>query len=313
MSGTWAHPVNNAKIAETVGGLVSDGNCVVWIGSGLSVVAEYPTWRELIEDLCTRCKVAPLSDTDAGKAHALIEKAQECKNADDAEYYSVLNDCYSGIKAPTRVALTLLMGLDFRAFITTNFDPLLRLAGHPSGRGFYSYPNLPAAKLDEDPAGMFYIHGQAGEGTPPGSKLVLSAQEFEEAYNGPTSWFLTSLFVSYDIVFVGAELAEPEVGEILRRIGNVYASVRAKHTELPERRRCILLPARYVEEHGARVRNLGKEEGERRRFAEIDIQALHYEYATKDRRELEEILLDAQRLTGGSALDPSFGPGGGLA
>src|SRR5450759_557006 len=51
--------------------MIENGSCIVWVGSGLSQIAEYPDWKETIRKLCDKCSVTLLSESDEESASEL--------------------------------------------------------------------------------------------------------------------------------------------------------------------------------------------------------------------------------------------------
>jgi len=165
--------------------LIGAGDCIVWIGSGLSKNIGYPEWTKAIEEICAACGVSYLDPAEDKTADNLISKAEECKNANHGVYKQKLSSLFGTSMPITRRAYSLLMKLPFRGYITTNFDPLLSDAAAMAGnRVLQAYPDLNPIGIDNTNT-VFYIHGIARVGqTPVGDNLVLARSDFDQAYAG---------------------------------------------------------------------------------------------------------------------------------
>lgn len=217
---------------ETLWNLIKDGDCVAWIGSGLSAGADYPSWEKIIRDLCDACNVTSLGEDEAS-TEVLQTKADECKDHAPNKYYHTLATHFGKPISKTRLAYQLLLKLPFKAFVTTNYDPLLMYAGeienHPK---VFRYPSLPTDALSCSPAAIVYMHGLARYRDPithdeiaTGKDLVLSKSEFDAAYEGMLRSFLEQMLAFRKVLFLGCGLREPEIQAIFQRIRDAYAAI----------------------------------------------------------------------------------------
>jgi hypothetical protein len=93
----------------------------------------------------------------------LIDKAEECKLANQDAYHGYLANKFGRMLGVTE-QLLLLMRLPFKAVVTTNFDPQLNeLATTKEGFELQAYPGLDARRLwsgeQTGDVPVFYIHG----------------------------------------------------------------------------------------------------------------------------------------------------------
>jgi hypothetical protein len=104
------------------------------------------------------------------------------------------------------------MRINFKSYVTLNFDPLLAeesrwVEPHPT---VYPYPHLDRQHIRS--RSIFYLHGYVAKNSIPEERhLVLSESEFANAYrpDGPLRQFLLPTFIHDPICFVGCELREP--------------------------------------------------------------------------------------------------------
>jgi SIR2-like domain len=288
------------RIAEELLKAVSGGDCIAWVGSGLSAVA-YRGWNDAIAELCDACGISRLAKYPS--ADELIDKAEECKKADQRAYEETLANLYGGNVTVTRLAYQWLMRAPFKAYVTTNFDPLLSesaaVAGHAN---VFRYPLLELPEIGRRTKPMFYIHGHARpNGIASGQNLVLARSEFKEAYGGVVSLFLQAIFLSYPIVFIGCGLSEPEIQEQMSRVHSMLVQIKRSRVGYKSPVRFALLPPIMV----GGDRKDDQELVEAERFEELDTTVLRYSPADPAKHwEIEDILKSLCDVT------PMVGPSG---
>ena len=284
-------------IASKLAGHVRREDCVAWVGSGLSRPAGYPGWADTVRELCDACSVLPLTRAQESSAEHITNKAQECKDADVMMYNQTLARLFARPTVQTRLAYTLLMRIPFRAYVTTNFDPLL--ANTAAAHGFcntYAYRTLPFAKIGVDSRPVYYVHGLARrEGQ---QDLVLARSEFEEAYSGMSQSFLFQLLSYHPLIFLGCDLREPEVKALLTRVHDNHKRIveHSEHSDEPTLpHRAIVIPTRYRKTkdesgHTTEERETDREAEEEDRLRALNVEILRYQ-PTDEHPEIEEILI----------------------
>lgn len=284
------------QIVEELVGVLAREDCIAWAGSGLSLVA-YPGWRDVLSKLCSACGVAYFDPAiGAPSADDLIDKAQECKVTDQGAFTAVLADLFGGKVIKTRKAFYLLMRAPFKAYATTNFDPLLSDAAAVLGHSdVFQYPLLEPRRMGECVKPVFYIHGHARpNGVASGNNLVLARSDFDAAYGkggtGMVTPFLHSVLLSYPIVFLGCGLSEPDVQDLMRRVHLLHLNIKTSIPGFTPPPRFAVLPVIYSD-RSRRIRDDYAELAETTRFGELDIKILRYEPADPDQHwEIEDIL-----------------------
>jgi hypothetical protein len=288
------------RITEELLKAVSGGDCIAWVGSGLSAVA-YRGWTDAIAELCDACGIPRLVGTYP-KAEELIDKAEECKNSDQHAYEMTLANLYGGNVVVTRQAYLWLMKAPFKAYVTTNFDPLLSesaaVAGHTH---VFHYPLLETPEIGRRTKPIFYIHGHARpNGVASGQDLVLARSEFKQAYGGIVSLFLQAILLSYPIVFIGCRLSEPEIQEQMSRVHSMLVQIKNSRAGYKSPVRFALLAPIIV----GGDRKVDQELVEAERFQDLDTTVLRYSPADPAKHwEIEDILkslCDATPVVGAS-------------
>ena len=279
--------------------IIEKGNCVVWIGSGLSERADYPSWPELIRTLCHNCVIIPdHTIEDSTPSDILIEIADRCKSENITEYHRTLANTFGHI---TTVPLTfsLLMNLPFKGYVTTNFEPLLSFSATYSQRGEFvklcAYPGiLQVGLLERDnTVPVFYIHGHAmPNGIPRGENLILTKSDFKNAYevNQIVSSFLNLLLSSYDVIFIGCGLREEKINVIFSRVRDIHNDIKRIRITAKTPNRYIILSKEYKDNNGIPKRDIPKETEQAKLYEELDINVIRYSSNGKDYREIDKIL-----------------------
>lgn len=221
---------------------IKDGNCVLWLGSGLSIASGYLNWEDAVEALCQKIGVESLGNDR--KSSILLDKADECKSADPLEYCKIINDTYSKEIITSDISLIDLIQLPFKAAVTTNFDPMLfrMFIGRLNGKHPWEYPNLQMISIERDPFAIFYTHGRAKEEEDPNNlKFIFSTSEFEEAYKidelegeiGECLDFFRNLISTYPILYLGTRIREPKMDVVFESVRKRFERRDSQISERP--------------------------------------------------------------------------------
>jgi len=177
--------------------LVRSGECVVFIGAGLSVpIAK--NWNGLVETIAEQCKV----NFDTNDLPYVIDK---CIEKNESLCDKILKEEYPTITTLTRTAMSDLLKLKFKAILTTNFDPWISLRSERENyQEVFVYPILPATKpIDKN---IYYLHGRVDSEAHNSSirNLVFGKNSFKDAYtNSLLTGLLLNLLVYKRILFIG--------------------------------------------------------------------------------------------------------------
>jgi hypothetical protein len=295
-----------ANIIDTLWSLIYGGECVAWIGSGLSKVSGYPDWPVTIEKLCEACEVEKLSNEENKQSDNLIGKAQECKDKNGTLYMQTLAELFSHKPFTRRGAWDYLMKLPFKAYVTTNYDPILSEVGAFYGRDeVRAYPDLPISAIQKYQYPLFYIHGHAffrDMQTP--NYLVLAHQDFETAYkeDGNVNNFVTELFTYYPILFIACDLREPDIYEAFKRAGRIHEKILTLRAGFKRPSKCIILPTP--------IPGPEAEVGQEERLRAMGIEdVIRYEPSNPDRHEEIEEILEKLCERAGCPVKARFGIG----
>ena len=292
--------------------LVKNGDIVVFVGSGLSSrytredLSGYPSWPDLVDDLCKRCKVSyepgeVLTKTTTPERLQIL--AGMAKKADIAGYVQVIQDHFAKTIVDRKEYYDLLMQIDFHAYVTTNYDPLLAQAAvrtASSPREVCAYPRLHCGDIAL--RRVVYLHGYVEEnGKADPEALILTKDDFDFAYGEEAGGLLLPCWVSllkdHNVLFLGCELGETELAVCFKRCNRLRKAMRKRFNVCPKKR-FILLPE--IEEQtfddsvdsGARLNMASKRHATIQRLSEFDVAPIMYDPRDKRHVGLVEILRD---------------------
>ena len=195
-------------------------DAALWIGAGLSAkYAGLPTWTRFLRQLLE--SHVPWNSKDFALIASLMDSGR----------LAIAAECLQDVVGPkVRVALISQMNgssgrlpdeiayLGVRDVITTNYDTVLE----SSLRGYQTLlPSSGLAKLLSNDFKIVKIHGTVSI---PDS-CVLSLSNYVRAYNVNLNWYLTSVFSTCNVAFLGCSMnaSEPyfDVLRILRATGRM--------------------------------------------------------------------------------------------
>jgi hypothetical protein len=206
-------------VLEEIVAEISSGNCVIFVGAGLSVGAGLPGWSELISRLAADLDCS-LEDHD----FLTIAQAYEYKFGRKA-LLSIVRECTdtSGrVPTPTHRALCALPSLGVWPWITTNYDDLLERSLEESGR-----PPCVVLRDKDVPATagrsnvIVKIHGDVSE---PETIVLTKNDYFVAPLTKPVVWnMLSNTLAQRTFLFLGYSMKDPDFtqlqGTLLHRLG----------------------------------------------------------------------------------------------
>lgn len=206
---------------------LQSGNAWVFVGSGLSTQAGYPSWRELATESLSRLSARLDEDArkeavqalTAGDFPGVFEQLWRIEGTDGAVLLESLRKLLVKGNAPKVSAYEVLCSLPVPVFLTTNFDD--ELASALARAGFYhkSYGNSPdhVELLASDlRAATFKLHGELTTS----AGLILTRSQYREIKSSDLweAWRtkLASTFQFMPCVVVGHSLTDPHVQDVLK-------------------------------------------------------------------------------------------------
>jgi SIR2-like protein len=263
------------KAAEATWAFIKDRDCVAWMGSGLSTPCGYPSWETAVDELCKRCltEEALPPKPDAG---TMLDLADKCRKVAPRQYLETLDELFGHPPQLNRNAYSYILGCPFTGFVTTNFDPLLYVAGVT--RELVAYPD--ALYLTHvDHSKVVYMHGIARRnGVANSSSLIFSRLDFDKAYeNHPLSDFMRQMLCRDKALFIGCRLGEEYIEHVFQQVRKMTKTFE----NIPQRSRRILV---------AEVDDVGQAAEEERALCEVGIEVIRYPKLDDDHTGLDLVL-----------------------
>lgn len=223
-----------AQIASRVG-------VVPFVGAGLSVTYEYPTWRAFLTQQAQQANIesAIRHRLDAGQYEEAAEDLLSTRGQ------RAFHDAIEATFGPHVIAGRTLNGVVMQLpqlasgpVVTTNFDPLLETAFSQAGMPFDSIAvgaraDTVVAAARSNARILLKLHGDAEDRT----GRILTREDYERTYGtdgGPGSTvdvslplprLLGLLLMSRVILFVGCSLEQDRTVLVLRQIASAYPEV----------------------------------------------------------------------------------------
>ncbi len=199
---------------------VARGECVVFVGSGLSAGSGLPDWRTLIDKLADGLAIAPSSRR--GDLEYLLDLAQWYRNEGlrptVEELVARLYASKSASAHPT-VGHYLLASLPARYFVTTNYDDLLETALAGLRRHAFRVVSDREVARTGSPDGCYVVklHGCAMSD----GGVVLSRDDYDEFFRTRPAMalLLEGLLLNQTFLFAGYGLRDPDFRQIWARVG----------------------------------------------------------------------------------------------
>lgn len=201
-----------------------DNAVAVFIGSGLSVDAGYPSLQDMLREMGTEAGLEYLQNKEISSDW--MDDFQAIKNALGIERYNARLIEYFDYRTKNQQfnpILLNLLNIPFCAYITTNYDPCLEFASRQTPTAarptIYSFPDeLPLSELKHEQ--IFHIHGYVEPDNQESvGSIILAREEYEYAYktNDFVSYFLHGVFSEVDVLFIGFGWNDLELIETITR------------------------------------------------------------------------------------------------
>jgi len=193
--------------------LIRHEKVILWIGSGFSSYAGYPTGSQLRDVIITA-----LSELQIG-GHDLYSKSLK----EVADYYvaakdrdsliELLKDYYGNIPQRYEVHESLALINRVKYIITTNYDPLFEHAYGERIEKITHDEDLPKSSDYPEKTILLKIHGDLSD---PDSIVITSADYAKFDDKDSIVWGkIKSLLAEYSVVFIGYSISDPHVEEML--------------------------------------------------------------------------------------------------
>jgi hypothetical protein len=213
--------------------------CILFVGSGLSTLAGYPSWPQLIDRLVAEAKRSPnarLEGLEAMEARRdylmLAEFARTTLGPGD--YVELLKEEFDR-RVPATPAHRMIAETDYRGIITTNYDRLLETTitkVRDYAPGTFTTEGVAAMAEALFNPGLF-IYKLHGDILLPMS-IVLSTSDYDRMIlrNPHVRSFLFGAFLNHTLLFVGYSLSDPDFILLLRELTLMFENYVPRHYAL---------------------------------------------------------------------------------
>lgn len=204
------------------------GECVLFIGAGLSLPAGMPSWKTLIERLAADLKIqtnGPLDFLDVAQWY----REHEAFGLD--RLVQLVRQTFADPQGQVKPTLAhyLLLSLPVRQVITTNYDNLIER----SLTALHRYP-IKIIKQEEvvrtgqgDGVYVVKLHGDAESATR-GGDIVLARDDYDSFFSERPAMalLLEGLLLNQSFFFVGYSLSDPNFRQVYARIATMLQNAK---------------------------------------------------------------------------------------
>ncbi len=222
---------------------IARGNCVVFVGAGLSQGAKLPSWPDLLRQMLDWSEKHGVDMADRKELESYIEdgdlllvadEMRERLGKDDFRRFMAEIFRKTGLK-PTATHI-LLSEIPFAAALTSNYDTLLESAYTVANGGaaphvftHSDYPELSAALR----TGEFYVlkvHGTIDRI----ETVILGRSDYREVMHADSAYrqHLMTLFSVKTVIFLGFGLTDPDLLLLLDELRATFKGYTGKHYAL---------------------------------------------------------------------------------
>jgi SIR2-like domain len=213
--------------------------CILFVGSGLSAMAGYPTWSKLVEALVAAAKEIPYSRTRG------IEEFEQQKDyftlaefsrstLGVSQYAALLTQLLGKPVKPTHAHQTIAK-TNYRGLITTNYDRILETTltqvrqWTPNTFTADAVSSLATALYNPE-FFIFKLHGDIGSA----ESIVLTSRDYDRLIlrSPHARSFLQAVFLNYTMLFVGYSLRDPDFQLVLRELTLIFENYIPTHYAL---------------------------------------------------------------------------------
>lgn len=200
---------------------IRDKECCPFIGAGLSMRANYPSWAKLISKLKTAV-IAETKEEFDDESLDYKDRAENYKARLGIEKYRdiLINEFDPNKdKQPWLLIHEKLIEMPFLSYITTNFDCILENVFSDKGllRYYSYYPTLPISHIRDQH--IYHIHGVVDHANLETTQdsVILTRSDFNEAYAPGSNLIklITCAYTELTLLFIGFTITDQFMLRIL--------------------------------------------------------------------------------------------------
>ena len=225
---------------RTVSNVIQAKECVLFVGSGLSVWSGLPTWKSLLEAMIEYMKSYGVSEVELTEVQQLIEAGELSTAASlsktlmrPADFADFIDSVFIAPNHAPHLVHDLIVGLGPTSFITTNYDRLIEKAFDKVHNGqvlrvVNNNQTVEQARITKYGASQFVFtpHGRAEHS----DTIVLTVEDYRALRTqSATHQTLRHLLVSRPVVYVGFGLQDPDFLLLKEEIAETYQGGEREH------------------------------------------------------------------------------------
>jgi len=246
-------------IPEDLFSQIADGNCVVFVGAGLSLGAGLPGWPDLLRRMVDWAEKHSKDMSDRAQLEELIEDGELLLVAEEMrerlgedDFQEFMNEVFCAPDLKLTDVHKLLPGIPFAAVLTSNYDNLLESA-YATANGKIpttftqkDYPKLARALRKRD----FYVlkvHGTIDRI----ETVILGINDYREVMYNNKAYrdYLTALFSTKTVLFLGFALTDPDLLMFLNEMRATFSYYTGKHYALMHVEEVPSIKQKWFEKH----------------------------------------------------------------
>jgi len=232
------------RIPKTLIDVLKDKDYGLFIGAGLSVRAGYPSWETLLSELIDKISEetsTPMATIDelrhlAKKPSKYLLVAETIKEILPSDIYRYIKQRFgSNDKDPTSVHKKL-FDIKSRFVVTTNYDTLIENAY------VKKFNKMPTVYTYKDASSINYnlydkvdfilkAHGDSNRAP---NEIILTEKDYRNIIYNEKGYqsVLQNIFSSFNIIFIGVSLNDPELNLLLGYIHHIFHGGTPEHYAL---------------------------------------------------------------------------------
>ena len=207
---------------DTLCRLIREEKVILWVGSGFSCYAGYPSGSELCSLLLSSIGELPEGGivTDSVSLQDAADRYVQKNGREDLNRFLVEQFGKDPVHQEIHEALALINRIKY--VVTTNYDPVFERAYRDRIVVVSHDEDLPGLSEYPDKTILLKIHGDI---TDP-DHLVITSEDYKKFdLDSIVCGKLKSLLAEYSVVFIGYSLHDPNVEEML---GDIYSRLKGK-------------------------------------------------------------------------------------
>jgi len=254
MAACWEPTVLSELVSH-----LANGSLHLFAGAGLSVLAGFPRWEDLLKKFASAYERIPnfqqkfseeLPEMVSSQRIDIVDFLIDCGFEGKKQYAQILRETFFAQKRFHSVHERLL-GLPFSGFITTNYDRCFEdcasqrdIKPYLANSRWFCYPPHqhvenpnPFQNIDGSEPYLLHMHGCIeANGKVEAENIILSEKQYHEFYEKPEMKGLWTKCFYHNILFLGTSMKDPFFQIVFNKVRSSSSS-----TNIANRKRCYFV------------------------------------------------------------------------